>query len=74
MKVTTKGQVTIPMRIRKFLKIAPHSEVDFYIDNGAVVLVKHSKKDSTNNKFDALRGILKDTYTTNEWMHATRGD
>ena len=72
MKVTTKGQVTIPARIREYLDIAPHSEVDFRIHNGEVVLVKPTTEDSTQSKFTKLRGILKGTRTTSEWMQATR--
>jgi len=74
MKVTTKGQVTIPVRIREYLDIAPHSDVDFRISGGAVVLVKHERTDEPGGRFDALRGILKGTCTTREWMRATRGN
>lgn len=74
MKVTTKGQVTIPARIREYLDITPHSEVDFQIHDGTVMLVKHSNKEAVRKKFTALRGILKGTQTTNQWMQATRGD
>jgi AbrB family looped-hinge helix DNA binding protein len=74
MKVTTKGQVTIPARIREYLGIAPHSDVDFRISGGTVVLVKHEETDEPGAKFAALRGVLKGTRTTREWMRATRGN
>ena len=74
MKVTTKGQVTIPAQIRDYLGITTHSEVDFRINNGTVVLVKHATENSTQSEFTKLRGILKGTCTTGEWMQATRGD
>ena len=74
MKVTTKGQVTIPARIREYLDIAPHSDVDFHINGGAVVLVKHKDADEHGGRFAALRGVLKGTRTTREWMRATRGN
>ena len=73
MKVTTKGQVTIPARIREYLNIAPHASVDFRISRGAVVLVRHEDTDKPGRKFTALRGVLKGTRTTQEWMQATRG-
>jgi AbrB family looped-hinge helix DNA binding protein len=73
MKVTTKGQVTIPARIREYLNIAPHCHVDFRISDGAVVLVRHEKTDEPGERFAALRGVLKGTRTTREWMRATRG-
>ena len=74
MKVTTKGQVTIPARIREYLDIAPHSDVDFRVSGGAVVLVKHEDAGEPGDRFTALRGVLKGTRTTKEWMQATRGN
>ena len=74
MKVTTKGQVTIPARIREYMGIGPHSDVDFRVAEGAVVLVKHEKSGQGKGKFLALRGVLKGTRTTQQWMQATRGD
>ena len=73
MKVTTKGQVTIPARIREYLGIAPHSEVDFRIKGGIVMLVKKDAATEANGKFLALRGILKGKWTTQRWMRETRG-
>ena len=74
MKVTTKGQVTIPARIRDYLGIAPHADVDFRITDGAVVLLKHEAPPEGQNRFSALRGVLKGTRTTREWMQETRGE
>ena len=39
MRVTTKGQVTIPKEIRTHLGIGPGSEVDFVISGDDVTLV-----------------------------------
>lgn len=74
MKVTTKGQVTIPARIREFLDITPHADVDFRVSGGVVVMVKHEDTGERGRKFAALRGVLKGTRTTREWMQATRGN
>ncbi|MCA9447270.1 MAG: AbrB/MazE/SpoVT family DNA-binding domain-containing protein [Candidatus Omnitrophica bacterium] len=76
MRVTTKGQVTIPAHIRGYLGIEPHSEVDFEIRNGEVVLKKADEEVSKSNlaRFARMRGILKGGSTTDEWMKATRGD
>ncbi len=40
MRVTTKGQVTIPQHIREKLGITPATEVDFVEEEGRVFLVK----------------------------------
>ncbi len=73
MKVTSKGQVTIPARIREYLGIAPHADVEFRIKSGAVVLLKHEVPRGTQSRFSDLRGILKGTHTTQQWMRETRG-
>ena len=75
MKITTKGQVTIPVHIRKFLGITAHSEVDFRIADDKVILIKQEQNDVDGpSRFAKLRGTLKGTLTTDEWMRATRGD
>jgi len=74
MKVTTKGQVTIPARIRDYLGISPHAEVDFRIKGGRVILVKPDQDAVAGGKFTSLRGILKGRLTTQKWMRETRGD
>jgi AbrB family looped-hinge helix DNA binding protein len=39
MKITSKGQVTIPQAVREKAGLHPHSEVEFEVrDNGDVVL------------------------------------
>jgi len=38
MRITTKGQVTIPQDIREQLGLLPHSEVEFTIERGHAVL------------------------------------
>ena len=74
MKVTTKGQVTIPARIREFLGIHPHTDVNFRIKGSTVILVKQSDQSCEKAKFEAMRGVLKDSMSTQEWMKNTRGN
>ena len=74
MRVTTKGQVTIPARIRDYLGISPHTDVDFRIAGGRVVLVKPEQAGTAGTRVRAMRGILKGQLTTRKWMRATRGD
>ena len=40
MKITSRGQVTIPAEIRKRLGLLPHTEVCFEMDGDAVRLLK----------------------------------
>ena len=39
MRITSKGQVTIPQEVREALGLLPHTEVVFTIERGAAVLL-----------------------------------
>jgi len=71
MKLTTKGQVTIPKHIRDHLGITAHSEVDFITEHGRVILVK-GKASKNYRDFNQYRGVARITMTTDEIMELTR--
>ncbi len=71
MRVTTKGQVTIPQHIREKLGITPSTEVDFVEQEGRVFLVKQKGK-TAGRKFANLRGVATVKMTTDEIMALTR--
>ena len=73
MRVTTKGQVTIPQEIREKLGITPSVEVDFIEEKGKVYLVKSNRQRKKSNKFKRLRGISSVKMSTDEIMSLTRG-
>jgi antitoxin PrlF len=72
-RMTSKGQVTIPKRVRDRLGLKPGSEVDFeYTDDGRVML-QPAKDGHPKSRFAAVRGILGPGMTTDEVMALTRG-
>lgn len=71
MRVTTKGQVTIPRNIREILGISPETEIDFVEENGRFYIVKTNEPKATG-KFKKLRGIATAKMSTNEIMSLTR--
>lgn len=71
MRVTIKGQVTIPRRVREILGIAPETDVEFLEENGRFYIVKVSKLKPTK-RFPKLRGIATARMTTDEIMKLTR--
>ena len=71
MRVTSKGQVTIPKNIREKLGIMAHSEVEFVEENGRVYLVKSKVEE---NPFERLLGVGTVKMTTDEIMDLTRGE
>jgi AbrB family looped-hinge helix DNA binding protein len=72
MRVTTKGQVTIPQEIREKLGITPATEVDFIEENDRVYMVKKKGVMNKKRKFRELRGIATVKMTTDEIMALTR--
>jgi AbrB family looped-hinge helix DNA binding protein len=74
MRVTTKGQVTIPINIREKLGITPDTEVEFFQEGDRVVLVKRKGTAIATRKFNNLRGVATVKMTTDEIMALTRDD
>jgi len=74
MRVTTKGQVTIPQHIREKLGILPATDIEFVEEKDRVYIVKKEGPANPNNKFRKLRGIATVRMTTDEIMALTRKD
>jgi AbrB family looped-hinge helix DNA binding protein len=72
--VTSKGQVTIPKRVRDLMGIKSGSKVDFERGpDGRVVLVKVGKKASPS-RFAKVRGRAAKGMTTDQIMALMRGE
>ncbi len=76
MRVTLKGQVTIPRRIREELGIQPHSEVDF-VKVGKVVELRKAKaapgaKSRGARLIERLRGRRTVHMSTDQILALTR--
>ena len=74
MKITSKGQVTIPQDIRGRLGLLPGTEVEFGISGDSVRLRKarRSRGDRGRNVVSALRGSATTRLSTAEIMALTR--
>ncbi len=71
MRVTTKGQVTIPRNVRETLGITPETEVEFIEENGRFYIAKANTPKVTK-KFEKLRGIATVKMSTDEILDLTR--
>jgi AbrB family looped-hinge helix DNA binding protein len=78
MRITSKGQVTIPQHIREAAGFLPNTEVDFELDGSAVRIIKarRSKKLTRGELAVELLRRAKDqtSWTTDEIMALTRGE
>ncbi|MCY4076564.1 MAG: AbrB/MazE/SpoVT family DNA-binding domain-containing protein [Acidobacteria bacterium] len=75
MKITTKGQVTIPQRLRVKFGLLPHTDVVFEeTDGGVVVRPVLSKRALIEERLREVRGVAGGGMSTDDVMRLTRGD
>ena len=70
MRVTQKGQVTIPLQIRKALRIESGSEVRFELDSRGARLIADT--DGIDDEILAMRGAGDVELSTDEILALTR--
>lgn len=81
MRLTEKGQVTVPKRVRDALGIGPGSEVEFALDGDGARLVKLEPEKPGETRGETLVRLLRETgrryesagLTTDDIMEMTRG-
>ncbi len=76
MRITSKGQVTIPPDLRQRAGLLPHTKVEFEFDGTAVRIVRAAdqRPDGRGARLiDRLRGSSSVRMTTEEIMDLTRG-
>lgn len=73
--VTSKGQVTIPKKVRDALKLSPGCAVEFSVNReGDVVLHKAGARAGKKaDRFEAVRGKAEVKWRTDELMALLRG-
>lgn len=75
MRITSKGQVTIPLFVRERLGLLPQSEVEFEIEGDSVRLRKARRRQRRGDAVVAhLRGRGQARMTTDQIMALTRGE
>lgn len=74
MRITSKGQITIPIEIREKLGLLPNTEVEFRIV-GDAVRIKKARKTRRRGALvvDQLRGKATTQMSTDEILALTRG-
>ena len=75
MRITSKGQVTIPQHIREKVGLLPNTEVDFILDGNTVRIVKAEPADGSNRSRRILRRLRNSatvSMSTDEIMALTR--
>jgi AbrB family looped-hinge helix DNA binding protein len=74
-KITSKGQVTIPLEVREKLGLLPETEVDFVVDGDGARIVRRSIPSAEGRGakiIRKLRGTGSVRMTTDEILALTR--
>ena len=76
MRITSKGQVTIPQDIREEAGLLPHTEVEFVLEDDGVRIIKARGRQSRGEMaIERLRrNAAHVSMTTDEIMALTRGE
>ncbi len=78
MRITSKGQVTIPQAVRERTGLLPNTEVDFVVDGLDVRIVKAASRKRPSRGARAVRRLRESggrvRMTTDEIMALTRGE
>lgn len=77
MRITSKGQVTVPLHIREALGLVAGTEVEFTVDGHAARLTKRKtpgRRSPGRDIVEHVRGRGAGSMTTDEIMRLMRGD
>jgi AbrB family looped-hinge helix DNA binding protein len=74
-RLTSKGQVTIPIEVRDEFGLKPGDEIEFVLDEHGLHIVKSTKQPSRGRRIaESLLGRGDVAMTTDEIMALTRGE
>jgi antitoxin PrlF len=76
MRITSKGQVTIPIEIRERVGLLPHTEVRFEVEGNTVRILREEKPAGSRGQklLERMRGRATARMSTEEIMALTRGE
>lgn len=75
MRITSKGQVTIPQAIREKLGLLPDTEVEFTIDKDSARITKAKRpgpRSAVRQHIERVRGTLQTGMSTDQLMKLLR--
>jgi AbrB family looped-hinge helix DNA binding protein len=75
MRITSKGQITIPIKVRQKTGLLPNTEVEFVV-RGNSVIVRKARGTPCRGRclLTVMRGKATKRFSTDEIMALTRGN
>lgn len=72
--ISTKGQVTIPKKIREKLGIKEGDIIEFIEENGLVYLQRKRSIEKEEKKFRQFKGMIKSSIPSDQFIKELRGE
>ena len=74
--LTSKGQVTVPKRIRDALQLSPGAAVEFAVNAGGEVVLRPAapRRKARKDRFEAVRGKADINWRTDDLMKLLRSE
>jgi AbrB family looped-hinge helix DNA binding protein len=72
MRITEKGQVTIPLSVRESLGMRPFSEVEIEVEGDHAVIRRKANADAVAERIGRYRGAANVGLTTEQILELTR--
>lgn len=74
--MSSKGQVTIPLEIRRRLGLRRGDEIDFVVEDGLTVLrpARSGEGDDPFSPYAGSLGAFDDVSDVNDWLRALRDE
>ena len=74
MRISSKGQVTIPIEIRERVGLLPYTEVRFEVEGNAVRIIRKERSEGGRGQrlLERMRGRATSRMSTEEIMALTR--
>ena len=73
MRITEKGQVTIPLMVREKLGMRPYSEVEIEVEGDHAVIRRMANTDAVAERLSRYRGAARTGLSTDQILELTRG-
>ncbi len=72
--ISTKGQVTVPLEIRRRLGLKEGDRVEFVVDNGQTILRPARSSENPFEKYIGKLPAFESTREINEWVAEMRDE
>lgn len=72
--ISSKGQITVPLEVRKHLGLKEGDRVEFVFDDDRTIMRPARGPENPFQKYTGALPVFADRYKVNAWLRALRND